>query len=207
LAMELNFLFVDTGALYRAIGLLLHDQKIEFAEGEKLDKALAKIKLRYGVSDSCLIKGNGKDLTREIRKHHVSKLASQVAKLPRVRQYLLSTQRQLAKERICVMEGRDIGTVIFPKAFCKIFFTASIDVRTERRLSQLRETGESSLDFNQIKKDIEERDHADYTRKEAPLKQADDAILLDTSNMAREKVLEEMKKIVISQAENKGIKL
>lgn len=207
LASNLGFLFVDTGAMYRAVGLLLNEKGVDFVEGEKLENALAKIKLQYSVSKTCLIKGDGKDLTQKIRQHHVSKWASQVAILRSVRRYLLSTQRNLAKKHICVMEGRDIGTVIFPYAFCKLFFTASLEIRTKRRLQQLQQMGETSLYFDQIKKDIKERDLADYSRKEAPLKQAADAILLDTSTLSPEEVLKEMKKIVKKRAKETGIDL
>ena len=205
LALELNVLFVDTGAMYRAVGLLLGEQGVNFVEGKKLDKALTNIKLQYGISKSSLITGNGKDLTQKIRQHHVSKWASQVAGLPRVRQFLLSMQRELAKERICVMEGRDIGTVIFPNAFCKIFFTASIDIRAQRRLQQLQQMGQKSLNFDQVKNDIEQRDTADYSRKEAPLKQAEDAVLLDTSTLSPEQVLKTMKSIVAKRTKETGI--
>ena len=207
LALDLGLLFVDTGAMYRAVGLLLEEQGVDFVEGKKLNQALAKIKLQYGVSKTCLIKGNGKDLTKKIRQHHVSKWASQVAGLSGVRQYLLSMQRDLAEKHICVMEGRDIGTVIFPRAFCKFFFTASLSIRVRRRLQQLQQMGEKSLDFDQVKKDIKERDLADYSRKEAPLKQADDAILLDTSTFSPKQVLKEMKKIVEKRAKETRISL
>ena len=206
-AHEMDLLHVDTGAMYRAIALLLERENIPFEEGQLLSDSLACMELEYGVSANCLIKGNGCDITRDIRKHEVSRWASQVAELPSVREYLLDFQRQLGRgERVCVMEGRDIGTVIFPDAFCKFFFMASLEIRAERRFLQLKEEG-SHCDLEQIKMDIKKRDTADYSRKVAPLKKAKDAFVVDSSTLLPEDVIDLMKKIVFKQARKQGVSL
>ena len=137
----------------------------------------------YGVSSTCLIRINDVDLTEKIREHHVSKLASIISQLPSVRKYLLDFQRSLAMNKVCVMEGRDIGTVVFPNSFCKFFITASVDIRAERRLKQLQQSGDNSVTLEQIKDDVRKRDETDMNRVVAPLKKADDAMLLDTTEL------------------------
>lgn len=200
LAQKLRALYVDTGALYRALGLALQERNVPLIDGPPLEKALKDIKLRYGVSKTCLIEVDGRDLSQEIRRHAISKLSSQVAALPAVRRYLLGIQRRLPhQERLCVMEGRDIGSVVFPRAFCKIFLTASSEVRARRRLEQLsfRERERGKLDLEQMKKDVEKRDEADRTRALAPLVQVSDAVLLDSSDLTSDQVLARMEEIVV----------
>lgn len=183
LARALHVLYIDTGAMFRALGFYADQQKIELKEGADLNRFLSSIKMDYGVSSTCLIRINGVDLTEKIREHHVSKLASIISQLPSVRKYLLDFQRALAMDKICVMEGRDIGTVVFPNSFCKFFITASVDIRAERRLKQLQEGGDHSVTLEQIKDDVRKRDETDMNRVVAPLKKADDAMLLDTTNL------------------------
>ncbi len=183
LARALHVLYIDTGAMFRALGFYADQQKIELKEGADLNRFLSSIKMDYGVSSTCLIRINGLDLTEKIREHHVSKLASIISQLPSVRKYLLDFQRALAMDKICVMEGRDIGTVVFPNSFCKFFITASVDIRAERRLKQLQEGGDHSVTLEQIKDDVRKRDETDMNRVVAPLKKADDAMLLDTTNL------------------------
>lgn len=183
LARALHVLYIDTGAMFRALGFYADQQKIELKEGAALSSFLSSIKVDYGVSSSCLIRINGVDLTEKIREHHVSKLASIISQLPSVRKYLLDFQRALAMDKICVMEGRDIGTVVFPNSFCKFFITASVDIRAERRLKQLQQSGDHSVTLEQIKDDVRKRDETDMNRVVAPLKKAEDAMLLDTTDL------------------------
>ena len=183
LARALGVLYIDTGAMFRALGFYADQQKIELVEGVGLTHFLNSIKMDYGVSSTCLIRINDVDLTEKIREHHVSKLASIISQLPSVRKYLLDFQRSLAMNKVCVMEGRDIGTVVFPNSFCKFFITASVDIRAERRLKQLQQSGDNSVTLEQIKDDVRKRDETDMNRVVAPLKKADDAMLLDTTEL------------------------
>lgn len=183
LARALGVLYIDTGAMFRALGFYADQEKIELREGPALTAFLNSLKMDYGVSADVLIRINGVDLTEKIREHHVSKLASIISQLPSVRKYLLDFQRALALDKVCVMEGRDIGTVVFPNSFCKFFITASVDIRAERRLKQLQESGDHTVTLEQIKDDVRKRDETDMNRVVAPLKKAEDATLLDTTNL------------------------
>lgn len=195
-AKRMHYTYIDTGAMFRALGITAKKQNIPFEEGEKLNNFLQNIDLKYGISDDVLITVDGVDLTKEIREHYVSELASTISKLPSVRKYLLNFQRNLARSNFVVMEGRDIGTVVFPNSFCKIFMTASYEVRAERRLLQLQEAGNHEITLEQVIADIKERDERDSSRAIAPLKIADDAIMLDTSDLTFDQVLEKIVNIV-----------
>jgi cytidylate kinase len=206
-AKKLSIVYIDTGAMFRAIGLSAHNAGISFEEGEALTTFIKNLDLKYGVSNEILIVANGEDLTSKIRDHHVSELASTISKLPTVRTFLLDFQRSLGNEKTCVMEGRDIGTVVFPNSFCKIFMTASNEVRAERRLKQLREQGDNEIQLDQIIEDIQTRDERDSNRDVAPLKQASDAILLDTSSLTFDQVLDSICDTAHSRGKELGIQV
>ena len=207
LARALNVLYIDTGAMFRALGFFADQQKIELIEGPGLKSFLDSLKMDYGISATELIRINGVDLTDKIREHHVSKLASIISQLPSVRKYLLDFQRALALDKICVMEGRDIGTVVFPNSFCKFFITASVDIRAIRRLKQLQEGGEHSISLEQIKDDVRKRDETDMNRVVAPLKKADDAMLLDTTDLNLADTINILSNEVKFRAAHLGFKL
>lgn len=207
LARALNVLYIDTGAMFRALGFFADQHKIELVEGAGLTHFLDSIKVEYGVSPTVLIRINGLDLTEKIREHHVSKLASIISQLPSVRKYLLDFQRNLALDKICVMEGRDIGTVVFPNSFCKFFITASVDIRASRRLNQLQEGGDHSISLEQIKDDVRKRDETDMNRLVAPLKKADDAMLLDTTELNLADTINILSNEVKFRASHLGFKL
>lgn len=207
LARALGVLYIDTGAMFRALGFYADQQKIELVEGVGLTNFLNSIKVDYGVSSTCLIRINGVDLTEKIREHHVSKLASIISQLPSVRKYLLDFQRSLAMNKVCVMEGRDIGTVVFPNSFCKFFITASVDIRAERRLKQLQQSGDNSVTLEQIKDDVRKRDETDMNRVVAPLKKADDAMLLDTTELDINKIINILSNEVKFRAAHLGFSL
>ncbi len=190
LARELGLLYIDTGAMFRAIATYADSRGIEFKEGPELTAFLASIKMNYGVSEDILITIDGEDLTKAIREHRVSKLASIISQLPSVRTFLLKFQRDLAGERLCVMEGRDIGTVVFPNAFIKFFVTASAQTRALRRLDQLRAAGDDQVELEQVVKDVIKRDETDMNREVAPLKQASDAELVDTTDYTQDQIIE-----------------
>lgn len=207
LAAALNVLYIDTGAMFRALAFECDRRQINFEEGDALHQFLNNIKLDYGVSKEILIQIDNTNLTDKIREHHVSKLASIISQLPSVRSYLLNFQRSLAKDRVCVMEGRDIGTVVFPNAFSKFFITASAEIRAERRLKQLRENGDQVVTLEQVIEDVKKRDETDTNRKVAPLKKADDALLLDTSNMALSDIISALTREVKFRAGHLGFDL
>lgn len=207
LAHALNVLYIDTGAMFRAIAYVANEQNIPFVEGEVFQNFLKNLKVEYGVSKEILIQINGVDLSEKIREHHVSKLASVISQLPSVRKFLLEFQRNLAMNKICVMEGRDIGTVVFPNSFCKFFITASVDIRAERRLKQLQEGGDQNVSIEQIKNDVRKRDETDMNREVAPLKKADDAMLLDTTKLSLADIVNILSNEVKFRASHLGYKL
>jgi cytidylate kinase len=184
LASNLKVLYIDTGAMFRALAYAATTAKIEFTEGTELTNFLAHLKMEYQVNDTLSIKINGLELSEQIREHHVSHQASLISQLPSVRNFLLNFQRRLAQNQICVMEGRDIGTVVFLHSFCKFFITASAEVRAQRRLEQLRENGDNSITLQTVIDDVKKRDELDMNRTVAPLKKAEDAIGVDTTNLS-----------------------
>ena len=194
LAQRLGFLYVDTGAIYRTVGLYTLRNQLSPEEVvpmlEKLD-----IRMEYDSGGVQRMRLNGEDVSEAIRVHEVSQRASQVAALPEVRAFLLDFQRRQAREHSVVMDGRDIGTVVLPDADVKIFLTASPEVRAKRRLLELEQRGQPAQ-YEQILQDIQDRDRQDRNRAAAPLRQAEDAVLLDTSGLDLEQSLAQMLEIV-----------
>ena len=188
-AKELGFIYVDTGAMYRGLAVHFLKKGIVPGEVEKIEAACedAKVELGYenGVQQVYL---NGENITGELREEAVGNMASVSSAVPAVRAKLLDLQRNLAKEKDVVMDGRDIGTNVLPHADVKVYLTASVECRAMRRLKELEGKGEA-CDFEQIKQDIQERDERDMTREIAPLKQAEDAVLIDSSEMGIEDVV------------------
>lgn len=207
LADKLNIVYIDTGAMYRALGHACHANQVPFESGEKMKSFLKTIEMNYGQSKDYLVTINGENLTKKIRDHEVSTLASYVSKVPEVRSFLLQFQRRLALNTLCVMEGRDIGTVVFPDAFCKFFVTASEEVRAQRRLEQLRDNGNDLVELEQVIKDVQKRDQADMNREVAPLCQAEDAFLIDSSQKSKQEILEIMIEKARDRASQFGIAL
>ena len=190
LAKELNITYVDTGAMYRAIAL---KSKLENLDSEeKLKKALENIKIDFKDSKIYL---DNKDVSDQIRTEEISILSSKISKLPFVREILVSIQQEIAKKQPVVMEGRDIGTVVLKDADYKFYLTASIESRALRRYNQNLENGIKS-NLEEIKKDIVLRDENDKNREHSPLKKADDAILLDNSNLTLEDNIKEMLSVI-----------
>ncbi len=206
LAKELDILYIDTGAMFRALAFSANEREIDLNDHNAVEVFLNSIKLEYGQPDA-LVKVDGVDLSQKIREHHVSKLASIISQIPIVRTLLLDFQRRIVDSKICVMEGRDIGTIVFPNAFIKFFVTASIDIRAQRRYDQLLEKGQSDIDLDQLKRDVKKRDEKDMGREVAPLVKAEDAMLVDTSDMDLNFVIETLKAKVKERAKEVGIKL
>ena len=191
-AKKLGYIYVDTGAMYRAIALYVLDNNVDYNDNDVLCKALDRINIEI-IYDNGLQKVilNGDDVSDKIRQEKVGNMASSVATKKTVREKLLELQRNIASSNDVIMDGRDIGTFVLPNAECKIYLTASVEVRAKRRYDELVSKGEKpSLD--KIAEDIKKRDYQDMNRDIAPLKQADDAIYLDSSDMTIEEVVEKI---------------
>ncbi|MCT4640778.1 MAG: (d)CMP kinase [Bacteriovoracaceae bacterium] len=187
----LNLTYLDTGAMFRGLSVVLGQKDIK--EASKIKNFLENINFEYAPTQDVLIRIDGVDLTTKIREHEVSALASFYSSFDEVRSYLKKIQRKIAKEKPSILEGRDIGTVIFPKAALKIFLTADDRVRAKRRLDQLIEkdpANDSKYTIESILQDIKDRDQKDSTRSNAPLVKASDAIEVDTTKMNIDQVIE-----------------
>ena len=183
-AAQLHFLYVATGAIYRSIAWYALQKKVPLEQADAIAALLPEIhvEISYGADGLQHMLIDGEDITAEIRRPEVSAAASKVAAVPAVRTYLLEMQRRLALENNVIMDGRDIGTVVLPEADCKIFLTASDHVRAQRRCRELADRG-TPVDYETVLEDMRRRDEQDRTRAVAPLQQAEDAVLLDTSAM------------------------
>ena len=190
-AGRLSFLYVDTGAMYRAIALGLLERKTNLQDAEDLKKALAEISvtIRYDGQGQQQVFLNGENVSSQIRDEEVGKMASASSAIPQVREKLTDLQRGLARKENVLMDGRDIGTVILPEAQLKIYLTASVGVRAARRYQELKEKG-IPCSLQEIEKDIRDRDERDKNRSVAPLRQAEDAVRIDSSEMTIEEVTE-----------------
>lgn len=185
-AKKYNLTYLDTGAMYRMIALYSLENKVDLTDEKSVLKMLENTKLDIVGNQFFL---NGKDVSKEIRTPEVSNVVSPVSAIKAVRVKLVELQREISQGKRIILDGRDIGTVVFPKAQVKIFLVASPEERAKRRLNEYREKGIEE-DYDSVLKSIKERDHIDSTRKESPLKKADDAIEIDSSNMSIEEVVE-----------------
>ena len=197
LARKLGFLYVDTGAIYRTVTLKVLREKAAPADPGQVVPLLEGLEIRmdYGSDGEQRMYLAGEDVSEAIRRHEVSGAASRVSAIPEVRAFLLDYQRKLARETDVVMDGRDIGTVVLPNADVKIFLTAAPEARARRRLRELEQRGEPA-DFDAILHDIKERDDQDEHRPIAPLRQAADAVLLDTTELNLDQSLEALLSLV-----------
>lgn len=186
-AKELGYIYVDTGAIYRTVGLAAYRNGIDPKNTEAVEAMLRAIQITMGYdadgTQSMFL--NGENVSEEIRIHAMSQMASQVSAIPAVRSFLLDFQRQQAREHNVIMDGRDIGTVVLPDASVKIYLTADAQFRAKRRLLDLQERGQSA-EYETVLYDIQQRDHQDMNRPIAPLRQAEDAVLLDTTHLNKE---------------------
>ncbi len=197
LAKELGYHYVDTGAIYRTVAYFLDLWGVSPKDVDAVERYIDEltIKIEYDETGKQHMIMNGMDVTDDIRTQDISQKASLVSAHKVVRDVLLDMQRNVAKEHNVIMDGRDIGTVVLPNADVKIFLTASAEVRAKRRTDELLAKGQQA-DFAQTLKDIQQRDYQDTHRPIAPLKQAADAVLLDTSELDINGVLSAMKKII-----------
>lgn len=188
-AKEKGYVYVDTGAMYRGLAIHFLENGIEAEEKEKIAEACkdADVTIRYEDGQQQVYL-NGKNITAKLREEAVGNMASKSSAIPEVRAKLLELQRELARKADVIMDGRDIGTCVLPDADVKVFLTASVETRAKRRYDELVEKG-VACDLEEIARDIAERDERDSTREIAPLKQAEDAVLVDSSHMTIEEVV------------------
>lgn len=188
LAKYAGYTYVDTGAMYRAIGL--YTLREGLTEPADIIAALPKIEVGFALVDGAQhVTLNGEDVERQIRTLEAGNRASQISQIKEVRAFLVAQQQKMGEAKGIVMDGRDIGTVVFPKAELKLFLTASPEVRAQRRYDELVEKGEHP-DFAAVLADVNDRDYRDTHRAESPLRQAEDAIVVDNSHMTREEQME-----------------
>jgi CMP/dCMP kinase len=196
LAKVLHYAYVDTGAMYRAVTLYFLDNNVDYNDRTAVRDALNHIDIHFERTKS----GNhaflnGMDVENEIRTMRISEVVSPVSTISEVRRFLVAQQQKMGARKGIVMDGRDIGTVVFPEAELKIFLTANTDIRTQRRFDELRYKGQI-VDFEAIKKNLLERDLIDSNRADSPLRQADDAILIDNSQLTPDEQLQKVLDLV-----------
>ena len=189
---NLGFVYVDTGAMYRAMAVYFLDNGIDTDNEEEVGKACNDVRIVIEYKDGAQqVILNGDNITGRLRTEEVGNTASKTAVYPEVRKKLVELQKELARTTDVVMDGRDIGTCVLPDAICKIYLTASVETRALRRLNELQEKGVAA-DLEVIKKDIADRDYRDMNRDVSPLKQSEDAVLVDSSDMGIEEVTEKI---------------
>lgn len=195
LAKDLSFIYIDTGAMYRAVGLYCYKNGIDIDNEEQVKSILDKIDINIFYKDGNQeIELNGEIVSKEIRENHISHCASVVSQYKDVREKLVSLQQNLAKKNSVIMDGRDIGTVVLPDADLKIYLIASDEIRADRRYKELLEKGQT-VEYDKILEELKERDYRDSNRENSPLRKADDAIELDNSDMTIEEVVENIKEL------------
>ncbi len=199
-AARLGYIYIDTGAMYRAVALWAIETRIALDDSHKLDELARHAQIEFAAGSSRILL-NGADVTEAIRSAEVSEAASKVAALPGVRRAMVDEQRRMASDASVVMEGRDIGTVVFPEADVKIFLDAEPDVRAGRRTGELRDKGQSA-ELDSIARELSERDRRDRNRAEAPLMQAPDAVMVDSSGLTIEEVEETVLRIIRARVSN-----
>lgn len=200
LAEAFRFIYVDTGAIYRTVGLAAYRAGIDRKDEQAVKSLLPKIKIELGYNEAGEQRMylDGEDVSAEIRRPEISICASDVSSLPAVRAYLLEMQRELARRNNVIMDGRDIGTVVLPGAELKIFLTADSRARAQRRLLELKAKG-IEADFEDVLRDIEYRDRQDSSRAAAPLRAAEDALVVDTSEIDFEQSFRLLAELVITR--------
>ena len=200
LAAELGYRYVDTGAIYRTVAYFMDLWGVSPKDVEGVNRYIDELTVEIEYDEDGLqhMIMNGMDVTKDIRTPDISQKASLISAHACVRDMLLDMQRELAEQNNVVMDGRDIGTVVLPHATVKIFLTASPEVRAKRRCDELSAKGQK-VDYNKVRKDIQQRDYQDTHREIAPLKMSRDSIKVDTSDMTIEEVLEKLKEIVVQK--------
>ena len=197
LSKRLGYIYIDTGAMYRAVALFFLENNVADGTDSRIESLLDKLEISIKYEDGAQkVILNGEDVTGKLRLEEIGKLASKFSAIGSVREKLVALQRKLAQKENVVMDGRDIGTVVLPNADLKIYLSASSIVRAKRRYLELLEKGQTDLDINDIEDEIIKRDEADMNREISPLKQADDAYYLDSSDMTLEEVVSKILSMV-----------
>mgnify|MGYP000657812573 CR=1 FL=1 len=197
LSKRLGYIYIDTGAMYRAVALFFVENNVSDGTDSRIESLLEKLEISIKYEDGAQkVILNGEDVTGKLRLEEIGKLASKFSAIGIVREKLVALQRKLAQKENVVMDGRDIGTVVLPNADLKIYLSASSKVRAKRRYLELLEKGQTDLDINDIEDEIIKRDEADMNREISPLKQADDAYYLDSSDMTLEEVVSKILSMV-----------
>lgn len=198
LAATFSFIYVDTGAIYRTVGLAAHRRGIDPKNESAVQAILPEleINMQYNAAGEQCMLLNGEDVSKQIRMPEISMYASDVSAHPTVRAFLLEMQRKFARENNVIMDGRDIGTVVLPDAELKIYLTADVRVRAERRFLELQQKGVDAV-FENVLEEMKQRDWQDMNRETAPLKQAEDAVVVDSSNIDFEETFKVMCEIII----------
>ena len=197
LSKRLGYIYIDTGAMYRAVALFFVENNVSDGTDSRIESLLEKLEISIKYEDGAQkVILNGEDVTGKLRLEEIGKLASKFSEIGIVREKLVALQRKLAQKENVVMDGRDIGTVVLPNADLKIYLSASSKVRAKRRYLELLEKGQTDLDINDIEDEIIKRDEADMNREISPLKQADDAYYLDSSDMTLEEVVSKILSMV-----------
>ena len=197
LSKRLGYIYIDTGSMYRAVALFFLDEGVKDSEDSRIESLLEKLDISIKYEDGTQkVFLNGVDVSDKLRLEQIGKLASKFSAIGSVREKLVALQRKLAKKENVVMDGRDIGTVVLPNADLKIYLSASSKVRAKRRYLELLEKGNTDLDINLIEDEIIKRDEADMNREISPLKQAEDAYYLDSSDMTLEEVVSKILSMV-----------
>jgi len=197
LSKRLGYIYIDTGAMYRAVALFFLENNVADGMDSRIESLLDKLEISIKYEDGAQkVILNGEDVTGRLRLEEIGKLASKFSAIGSVREKLVALQRKLAQKENVVMDGRDIGTVVLPNANLKIYLSASSKVRAKRRYLELLEKGQTDLDINDIEDEIIKRDEADMNREISPLKQADDAYYLDSSDMTLEEVVSKILSMV-----------
>lgn len=192
LAKKINYLYIDTGAMYRAITWYLLENKVDISDEEQVAQAIEPLAITFVKSETGNhVAVNGEDVEKYIRSMEVSKSVSPVAELKVVRDKLVALQRQIGQDGGVVMDGRDIGTVVFPDADLKIFLTADVETRVARRVAEYLEKGQT-ISYDAVKENLTLRDHIDSTREISPLRQAEDAVVIDNSHLTKVEQLEQV---------------
>lgn len=199
-ARELGFVYVDTGAIYRTVGYHMDLMGIGPKDRDGVQRLLDDVNLdiTYDADGLQHMLLNGHDVSNEIRTPEMSKIASFISAQPAVRAFLLEMQREVARKQSVIMDGRDIGTVVLPDADAKIYLTASAEIRAQRRLAEIEQKGQKAK-YETVLADIINRDRQDMTRQIAPLKQAKDAILVDTSNLNLEQAVQAVRSVIVEK--------
>ena len=197
LSKRLGYIYIDTGAMYRAVALFFLENNVADGTDSRIESLLDKLEISIKYEDGAQkVILNGEDVTGKLRLEEIGKLASKFSAIGSVREKLVALQRKLAQKENVVMDGRDIGTVVLPNADLKIYLSASSKVRAKRRYLELLEKGQTDLDINDIEDEIIKRDEADMNREISPLKQAEDAYYLDSSDMTLEEVVSKILSMV-----------